>query len=183
MSSKISIGVIIVAHFESLRDFSTGKKSWSDYCVFVGLPSLLLFLALYIHYDMTDEARNAFINASAIFLGLLLNLLVLMFDQKNKNAVRISEQESNSDKDEPLIKRLQMFDVVINQTVANISFTTLLAIITLCSLLAHSVLFDRSGEVIDSITMFLSSIVLATWLCIILTTLMVIKRVFNLFRS
>lgn len=183
MSSKISVGAILAAHFESLRDFSTGKKSWGDHGVFVGLPCLLLVYAFHIRYDMNHEARNAFINASAIFLGLLLNLLMLMFDQKNKNAARISEQKSKSDKDEPLIMRLQVFDTVINQTVANISFTTLLSIITLCSLLAHSILLGRHGNSIDFITMALSSIVLAAWLCIILTTLMVIKRVFNLFKA
>lgn len=183
MTSKISVGAILAAHFESLRDFSTGNKSWGDHALFVGLPCLLLICAIAIKYDMTGETRNAFINASAIFLGLLLNLLVLMFDQKNKNSARISEQESKECKDEPLIKRLQVFETVINQTVANISFTTLLAIVALCSLLLHSMLPDKVGNAVELAKILLSSVVLAAWLCVILTTLMVIKRVYNLFRS
>ena len=180
MLTKVDIRSIVREHLNSLKNFSTGRHSVADYILFFGVPAILVASSIYMGYDLSDEARGALVNASAIFLGLLLNLLVLMFDQQNKNSERLASAESSDPPDQPRAKRLGLFRTVIEQTIANISFTTLLSIFALCLLIVHSVLVTKTGNSAPSLTPIVSAISLGLWACILLTSMMILKRVFSL---
>lgn len=179
MFTKIDIRSIVREHFDSLRDFSTGRPSLGDYFIFFGIPLLVALFSAATKYDLSDEARSALVNASAIFLGLLLNLLVLMFDQQNKNSDRIKIATAEP-KDDALAKKLELFRTVIDQTISNISFTTLLSIFALLLLIIHSLLLTKAGNSLPLVTPAISAAALGLWLCILLTSMMILKRVFSL---
>ena len=77
--NKINLLRIIVGHFDTLRDYSSDKRSWGDVVFFFGLPLLVAFLGLFWGWGLYVDALNALIAAFAIFAGLLLNLLILIY--------------------------------------------------------------------------------------------------------
>jgi hypothetical protein len=77
--SKIDITPIIRSHFGTLVDYSTHRLSVSDLIVFFGVPLALSVLALYVKWSCSVDALNALLAAFAIFAGLLLNLLLLVY--------------------------------------------------------------------------------------------------------
>lgn len=180
MPTEIDAKPILKEHVGSLRSLSTGRHSVIDHALLFGIPFALLGLSLYAQYDLNGEARSALINASAIFLGLLLNLLILMFDQQNKNSDRLRAASAENPADDHRISRLQSFRSLIEQTISNIAFTTLLSILALSLLILHSVLVTRTGNFAPHITPVISAAALGLWACILATSTMILKRVFNL---
>jgi hypothetical protein len=178
--TKVDIRSIVREHLNSLKNFSTGRSSVADHMLFFGVPVILMASSIITGYDLSDEARGALVNASAIFLGLLLNLLVLMFDQQNKNSERLASAESSDPPDQSRANKLGLFRTVIEQTISNISFTTLLSIFALCLLILHSVLVTKTGNAAPSVTPIISAVTLGLWTCILLTSMMILKRVFSL---
>jgi hypothetical protein len=77
--NKINLIRIVVSHFETLRDYSTGKRSWVDVIFFFGLPLLAALTGWYYGWGLYVDALNALLAAFAIFAGLLLNLLILIY--------------------------------------------------------------------------------------------------------
>jgi hypothetical protein len=76
---KINILPIISGHINTLRDNSTGKRSVQDITLFFGLPLLLSSIVFYLRWTLSVEALNAVLASFAIFAGLLLNLLILVY--------------------------------------------------------------------------------------------------------
>jgi hypothetical protein len=77
--NKINVIPIIVGHVRTLRDNSTGKVSVQDTAFFFGLPLLLSAGAFYLRWSLSVDALNAVLASFAIFAGLLLNLLILVY--------------------------------------------------------------------------------------------------------
>lgn len=77
--NKINLLRIIVGHLDTLRNYSSGKRSWADVAFFFGLPLLVAFLGWFYGWGLYVDALNALIAAFAIFAGLLLNLLILIY--------------------------------------------------------------------------------------------------------
>jgi len=77
--NKVNVLRIILGHLDTLRDYSTGKRSWTDVAFFFGLPLLVAFLGWFYGWGLYIDALNALIAAFAIFAGLLLNLLILIY--------------------------------------------------------------------------------------------------------
>ncbi len=86
MFDKIDISGIVNSHLDSLRDDREGPgrgRSKSDLALFFLLPSILGIslgiLNWFSKFGYRIEAINGILNVSAILVGLLLNLLVLVF--------------------------------------------------------------------------------------------------------
>ena len=77
--SKINVLPIMRGHLETLRDYSTGKLSVWDVVVFFLVPFVLGALGVRFGWGFSVEALNALLAAFAIFAGLLLNLLLLVY--------------------------------------------------------------------------------------------------------
>lgn len=187
MSGKINIAGIVRAHLATLRDHGQDRVSWIDVTVLFICPAIVAFVLFLSEAKPTSGLVGALINASAILVGLLLNLLVLMFDQRSKVSERIEKlkaQAATCPKGTPdfegLSAKLQLRSSLISETVANISFTTVLCIVSLCSLLFYSAFDETSAIFLGRITYALNAFV---WVNVVLTILMVMKRVFALFTS
>ncbi len=160
---KFNIFFILRDHFNTLRDFDLNNKiSASDVFLFYFLPlcisSGLMAFCNNINDSINDNLIAIFITVFSIFIGLLLNLLVLNIDLKQKF------QESK-------IKQ-----IVAKQTFINISYGIVVSILGvifgLCTYLQIWVL--------PQIFTFLSYFIMVHF---ILTLFMIIKRVYKLFET
>jgi hypothetical protein len=77
--SKIDVSSIVRSHISTLVDYSTHRRSKGDLWLFFGLPFLISGLAVYFKWALSVDALNALLAAFAIFAGLLLNLLLLVY--------------------------------------------------------------------------------------------------------
>lgn len=181
MSSKTNVWAVIIAHCRTLRHHGEGYVSPIDIAVFLVCPLLLAVLIFYSRISLTSALVSALINASAILLGLLLNLLILMFDQRSKAGDLIDKLNLLKPPPEKRLEKLSIRCEVIDQSVANISFTILLCIGSLVSLLLFSIRPDSSDvDVLESIVYALNAFI---WSNVSLTILMIIKRVYALFEG
>lgn len=76
---KIDIRRIVTGHVASMRNFATDKLSVSDLALFFGMPLVAAAVAVYLGWGFYVDALNALLAAFAIFAGLLLNLLLLIY--------------------------------------------------------------------------------------------------------
>ena len=149
MLSKIDLTKIVKDHLSTLKHHGENKKSKSDIFLFYGIPIILLFFILFKKFVFTESQINILITVFSIFTGLLLNLLLLIYDIVLKN--------SSSTKKEQFLKEIY----------SNISYTILLAIVIIIMLFISCV---KSHFI-------LSSLVVTLIIQFILTLLMILKRV------
>lgn len=187
MSGKINIGGILAAHFETLRDHAQNRISLIDVTVLFVCPAIVAVVVFVSEAKLTTVLVGSLINAAAILTGLLLNLLMLMFDQSNRVEERLVALESPTKccqkvvVDHSGVRRvLELRSKLISETVANISFTTLFCIASLCSLLLFSAIEEPVYKLAERITYAVNAFI---WINVVLTILMVMKRVFALFCS
>lgn len=186
MSEKINVLSIVRAHLQTLRHHARNEYSIIDITVFLVCPALLAILVFVSQKPLTESLVNSMISASAILLGLLLNLLVLMFDQRNRAMETLQKFESAGEGSEVppdregMRGKLTLRIEAIRQTVANISFTVLLCIASLCTLLLYLTMQD-TAVVPDLFESLIYAANVFIWVSVSLTILMVIKRVFALF--
>lgn len=160
MTSKIDIRMIVSDHLATFKDEGTGKVSRQDWIVMIGLPVASALLAGVLCFEIPDKYIGTLISVFAIFAGLLFNVLVLIY----------SVSDTNIDGKKSIRDRL------LNQTFSNISYSILLALITV--FLLTSVLFT-SGWV-EVVTGLLIVAVAANFF---LSLLMVLKRIHVLLRE
>jgi len=192
MSAKINVWSVLRGHLATMRHHTEDRVSIVDLTVFFVCPAVVAVVVYLARLPFTDGLVSALVNASAILLGLLLNLLVLMFDQKSKAADlldKLTAPQPAPSRNRPAlppppvdrINRLRLRATVISESVANISFSVLLCISSLVSLLAFSM---RGGALpVDRVESFAYAFNVFIWITVSLTILMVIKRVFVLFTT
>lgn len=211
MSQKINIWFILVRHYKSaILNASSNKISPSDLFIFIIVPALVA--AMIFHCQIPDKASTISLltSVSAIFAGLLLNLLVLVYDQrkrvneqlsifKTKQQDRIKPAESladlqNSiieDPDDSIIKRLTLHKSILSELVANISYSIIISVFS--AILCMTAFITTTPEFSSTSTtnlwntlttfdfknlLFSASVFLTANL--VLTLLMIVKRVFKL---
>lgn len=133
MLDKINFFSIIKAHIKTLYDASSDshKTDWCDISYFYLLPLIVSFsICILGGYSPSENLLPTIINFSAIFISLLLSVLVLIYDQKNKIELIISTSTDDNKKN---ILRLK----VTKEVFVNISYAIIigLLIIILCFLL------------------------------------------------
>jgi len=210
MSQKINIWFILVRHFRSaVRNAATDRVSWSDVFIFLFVPGITS--ALVFSSEIVDKANTISLLTSvcAIFAGLLLNLLVLVYDQNKRvseklivlgdakkglvkpadNLRELSLSKVDSPEDVP-IRRYTQHKRLLGELVVNISYSVIISVFAavLC-MIAYLVSPPKSGVVPDGIwanvvafdyknLLFSISVFLTANL--VLTLLMIVKRVFKL---
>lgn len=181
MSGKINVWAIVSAHFGTIRHHGQNRLSIVDLTVFFICPLSIACLVFYARLPFVPSLVSALINASAILLGLLLNLLVLMFDLRSKASDDMDKLNGQKPLDKKRLARLSLRCEVIDESVANISFTVLLCIGSLVSLLLFSMREDTVGvDAIESTAYAWNAFI---WINVSLTIMMIIKRVFVLFEA
>src|SRR5438105_4011348 len=77
--TKINVLPIIRGHLASLRDADTDRASTQDIALFFGVPLVIAGVGYLLKWRLYVDSLNALLAAFAIFAGLLLNLLLLIY--------------------------------------------------------------------------------------------------------
>jgi len=164
MLSKIDIFKILKDHFDTLRDFNTGDISKKDCATFFIVPLFISSIFEYLGYFISENLAIALITAFSIIIGLLLNLLIIIFDIVNKTDRRNGGEDKTPRKDDALKLKF------LKEIYSNISFTIFISIFNVIILLFT---FTNIKE-LKSISDFLSVYIMS---CFIFTLLMILKRI------
>ena len=98
MFNLISPSKIIYGHLGTLKSAKTGKIHFPYIFLFFILPTVLSSLLIFFNLYLDKDAVNLFVTVFSIFVGLLLNLLLLVFDihQKTKISYQSQKEPQNS---------------------------------------------------------------------------------------
>ena len=175
MIAKINCASILKAHFATLKRPGDGRRlCWADIFLFYGVPALIGTLVVWaLDRSIGREASNFLATVFSIFIGLLLNLLVIIFDQVRTTGEQLAllatsnaEDRTKDDDRKNLTLRLE----ILNETFSNLSYSILISVVLLMLLFAER-LFSGLIAVILS---FAICFIIGNFL---LTVLMVLKRV------
>lgn len=157
MAVKINISRIVRAHFKSLTEGT--NRSASDWFVFLLIPLAVSGLLVWLGAYMSDSLLSTIVSALSIFVGLLLNVVVLLFDiVRNTSKATIKHR-------------------IITETLANVCFTILLSLFTIpVALTTQITRWPFLRPYTSFATYFLAIVFMAT-------LLMVVKRVYALFQD
>jgi len=147
--SKINITNIVIAHIK------TQFTVTSDYLLFLLFPILLSGLTIYFEINIEGQI-NTIISSLSIFVGLFINVLVLLFDMLRRSKSRPLKTEG------------------LKELLSNISFSILVSGLTIGLFLGTK--FENIP--ISNSFKFLAVFFLI-WLFLII--LMILKRIFILF--
>lgn len=167
ISDKIQVGRVVAAHYRTLsvpyrdeNDTVTDRVSWADRGTFILFP--VLAGAALGTLGVRAPAGDRLIPAVALLTGLLFALLVLMLDR-----IRSERGENAPDVgNDPLVDAWELF--------ANVSYAILVST-SILSILLVTALFTTG-----SLPPVLTGVLTALVAHLLLTMLMIVKRVFQL---
>lgn len=180
MSSKINISNIWAGHLSTLCDDTTGRTSKIDIITFYITPALVAILIGYYSVSLSSETIGLIVTIGAILTGLLLNLLILVYDQK-KNLPKVDQNSNNWQK-------TQLRHTVIEQLYYNIAYSTLISLFLVIISVIHSLsanitlpvsIKSFSFTIIPNLQIT-TPILFFLGINLILTILMIIKRIYQL---
>lgn len=185
MSSKINVLEIISKHKSTIQN-SDGKVINADKRHFVVYPILIGLLVTIIVSIPSEGLVNLFAVCLSIFIGLFLNLLVLIISFAENNQ-KVQDQKNRAK--------------LIEETFYNITYTIIASLMGLGLLfLANAEIFPESWTIVVAhtgkciwfeagmitinkiITLLLYFMFYSMFAHIIMTLLMIVKRVFKLFK-
>lgn len=179
MSSKINIWSIVTGHISTLNDASSGKVSLVDYFTFYGIPLAIAFFLSFIGIKVTSDANSLLVNFGAIFTALLLSVLVLVYDQGEK--LRDVNSESNKHSIELKKKLLeQLYFNICYAIVASVLLIFFCLIYTFLPVDALKISISELSFDIDLKLYFFSPLIMMVVMNLLLTILMVVKRMHTL---
>lgn len=185
MKSKVNILEIIEKHFSTLKN-KNGNLLKSDRKYFFIYPILFGLVFVFIIGIPNEKLINFFTLSLSVFIGLFLNLLVLIISFA-ENKLKISDSENR--------KKL------LQQTFYNITYTIIISLIGLGLLLIANISLFPKEWCVDfsqisnryfqlketSINRIFELIFYyafyTVFIHIIMTLLMIIKRIFKLFNA
>ncbi len=153
---KVHIWTIVSNHLKTLKNSNSGKSEFDDYLTFLVLPIFGASLLMYFNIKLSAGATNIIITTLSILVGLLFNVIVIIFD--------IIKRDST--------KRLK--NELLNQLLTNISYSIILSIFIIVITLLTFIDNCFSKIIFYWIVYFL----LGNYF---LTVLMIIKRMYSLF--
>lgn len=155
MIAKIDFLKILKGHFRTLHRNGSASVSIADIMLFYGAPAIVAaFVVFWMDRQLSDKAVDFLATVFSIFIGLLLNLLVLIFDHAKKS-------------DKPVQRR------VLQETFANISYSILVSVLLVALLMLAKL---SSGLCVKIVSLVVATMVGNFFL----TLLMVLKRVHTL---
>lgn len=180
MSSKINIWSIVIGHIKTLRDSSSEKVSFIDYVTFYGVPIVIAVMFSMLGIKVTADANSLLVNFGAIFTALLLSVLVLVYDQGEKlRGVKFEPAQSHN---------IELKKNLLEQLYFNICYAIVIAVALVFFCLLYTFLPDKGLAISISkysfkfdVKLFLASpLILIVVLNLLLTILMVVKRMHTL---
>ena len=157
MATKIDVGKIVKAHFETITKGT--NRAGSDWFIFLIIPAAVAVLLVLLEAYMSDSLLSTIVSGLSIFVGLLLNVVVLLFD-----IVRSTRKQTVKHR-------------IITETLANVCFAILLSLFTIpIALTTQITRWPFLKPYTSFFTYFLSFMFMAT-------LLMIVKRVYSLFQD
>lgn len=163
--SKFSALALASDHYNTLRNFQSGRYSAADLAVHVGLPAALAVLA----WLLGATARNIpdVLSAVAIFTGLIFNVFVLIFDLTARATDKLPAESR------------ALVDRLADELRANVSYAVLVGIVFTAFLGGVTMFIDTDEPLGVAVTAFM----IFVGVHMLLTVLMILKRVRAMFRS
>lgn len=156
MTSKIDFFGILVAHFRTLRNDAKGCVSLRDIISFYLVPAGCAAAIVWgLDRNLSLNAANFLATIFSIFVGLLLNLLVLIVGLKSTHTGCADKR------------------AILEETFANISYSILLSVLLIVLLFLSRLLSGWSLELCSALAWFMVG-------NFMLTMLMILKRVHTL---
>jgi len=188
MSTKINVIDILKGHIRTLKDAGSIRLSFSDLFTFFVFPLLLSLASVYLGFVLTSELTSLLVNFGAIFTALLLSVLVLVYDQ----GMKLEDKKAECTESEAAIPPiLETKKNLLEQLYYNICYAIVLSVILVVSCVIESIVRGKTIPVVFSDLTI--SIDMASWvfmplvvfvaLHLILTILMIIKRMHILLTS
>lgn len=153
---KINIKNIVTSHWETLVNDNTKKQSFDDYLTFIIVPIIISGFLVAFRCFLKDTAINILITTLSIIIGLLFNVIVIIFDIVKRN------------------NRQKIKNKILEQLLANISYTIVISIFTIIVTLFTYI----DNEIVRLVTNFIIYSVLVHFL---FTVLMILKRMYIIF--
>ncbi|QOY51396.1 hypothetical protein [Candidatus Sulfurimonas baltica] len=174
MFVKMNILDIVKNNFKTFVDARSGKIIKKDITVFIIIPLIISILVLYSGFSLGKENSNIFLTAFSIFSALLFNMLFILFDIISKT-VKENDQSTET-------RRLKV--KLLKETFTNISFTVLLSVGIVISLLFFVIFIDHKDMELFDILQYkitlngiVSLIVIYLITMFSMSFLMVLKRI------
>lgn len=158
MFDKINVLTIVRSHLDTLKNDNTKKAGVDDWFVFLLVPLAIAGVLVWMGVDLSERATNIIITSLAILVGLLFNVIVLLFDLVSKDGSR------------------KLKNRILKEVLANITFAVLIAIVAIILTLLTSLPNIWVVRAVEIVLYFLLTKFL-------LTCLMVLKRIYALFRN
>ena len=148
MFDKINVNLIVRDHLSTLRNDATKKIGLGDYSLFLLIPILVFISSTWYGVELKENMVTLLISAFAIFAGLLINVLVLIYTV----ALRIE------DKPHAIYDRTLEIEF-LKEIFSNVSFGILLSIVivfilALCATLPSAANVYATGFALLLITEF-----------------------------
>jgi hypothetical protein len=153
---KINVLKIIDSHLDTLKNDNSKKAEFDDYFTFLILPLIFASVLMWFDIYLNNDAVNIIITVLSIFVGLLINVIVLIFDMVKRDA--------------------KLKNAILKQLLSNIAFTILLSTISILFTLGTYVESLYIREISNWLVYFCLSVFL-------LTILMILKRMYILFAN
>lgn len=153
---KINVGRILAGHFKTLRNHNTGKVEFDDVFTFLILPIIGASTLSCFGIQLNDSATNIIITTLSILVGLLFNVIVIIFD--------IIKRDSSK----------KMKNELLNELLTNISYSIVISILIICVTLLTYI----DIATIRSVATWVVFLLIGNYF---LTVLMILKRVYILF--
>ncbi|MBW9238524.1 MULTISPECIES: hypothetical protein [Pseudomonas] len=211
MSKKIKVGFIVRKHLRAAIYDADDKIDWSDFFIFIITPFLLA--GLFYWFGISDKSGliNLLMSVSSIFAGLLLNLLVLVYDQNKRVKEKIAAIDTNRTKapnfeatslsdlmnDAPVVSQdcalyshYSLHAQLLSQLLSSISYAILISLFSIVTGILSYLLkdsyspiyaFGKSFDFDYKVALISLSIFFSVNL--LLTVLMIVKRVYKLISS
>jgi hypothetical protein len=163
---KIDVTPILRDHIKTLRDHRTDKLSYPDLLLFFFLPIVLAGIAIWKNVQLRLIAVTGVLTASAIFVALLLNLLVMVLTY-----LRLTEGE-------PSDQSVHLRKALLREIAVNLSFSILMALVLVGTALAA--LFGLENDQDLKIGPVPTFVLITGASSLVLSLLMILRRIYIL---
>jgi hypothetical protein len=153
--SKIDVRNIISDHWATIVNANTGSPDKADIAVFMALPIAFAIIMLYFKALMSDAVIGGVISGLSIFVGLLFNVLVVIFDIVKRDSYVSIKNE------------------ILKQSLTNISFSILISLLCIITSVISLIKIKYIQEAGNALTYVLLSE-------FVFCLLMILKRMYRL---
>lgn len=166
-----------MGHIKTLRyDTSDYQANWWEISFFVLFPIAIAALAIYKQIILKTEPLTIIATVAVTFMALMFSVLIMVLDryQRTEKDLGLTLEECKESEHKECVECIKL--IVLNELYYNISYSTIVALI-LSFIAVITAIFTSN----NCFSIVLSSMVIALGLNIILTILMIIKRIYIIF--